>query len=187
MFMSGFENPTVLRFARLELLRGEWRKYAYDLFTPGECLGCANSNATFDVTAVSLEENGNRTPINYVVPPGIARETNIGSTVLQQLNEQSLSTRVCDLEDGDARAAFKGLDLDLRNYKKLKMYIHAEASGVQDALKDGDLTAFIRIGNDFTENYYEYEIPLKVTEWGGRSMTYSRSFSISSLLESTPP
>jgi len=169
MFMTGFENPTVLRFARLEFLRGEWRKYAYDLFTPGECLGCANSNATFDVTAVSLEENGNRTPINYVVPPGIARETNIGSTVLQQLNEQSLSTRVCDLEDGDARAAFKGLDLDLRIYKKLKMYIHAEASGVQDALKDGDLTAFIRIGNDYTENYYEYEIPLKVTDWGATS------------------
>ncbi|CAN5501796.1 cell surface protein SprA [soil metagenome] len=166
MFMTGYQEPMVLRFAKLEFLRGEWRKYAYDLFTPGECLGCGSTNTTFDVSAVSLEENGNRSPIPYVIPPGIDREINVGSTNLQQINEQSLSLSVCNLEDGDARGAFKTLQLDLRSYKKLKMFVHAEASEVEDALKDGDLTAFVRVGNDFTENYYEYEIPLKVTPWG---------------------
>ena len=96
----------------------------------------------------------------------IQQEINIGSTTLQRLNEQSLSLKVCDLEDGDARAAFKNLGLDLRSYKKIKMFIHAESSGAADDLKDDDLTVFIRMGNDFTENYYEYEVPLKKTAWG---------------------
>lgn len=166
MFMSGFEEPMTLRFAKLELLRGEWRKYSYDLRSEGSGLGTDPGNATFDVSTVSLEENGNRVPIRYVLPPGIDREVNVGSTTLQRLNEQSLSLRVCELEDGDARGAFKTLDLDLRSYKKLRMYVHAESSGASDALRNGDLTLFVRMGNDFTENYYEYEIPLVVTPWG---------------------
>ena len=169
MFMSGFEQPMTLRFARLELLRGEWRKYAYDLRNAQGVIGTDPNNATFDISAVNIEENGKRTPINYVIPPGITQETNIGSTTLQRLNEQSLSLRVCDLEDGDARGAFKNLDLDLRLYNTIKMFIHAEATGDEDALKNGDLTAFIRLGNDFNENYYEYEVPLVVTPWGTTS------------------
>lgn len=166
MFMTGFDQPMTLRFGRLEFLRGEWRKYAYDLYEQGTCLNCGANNASFDVTQVSLEENGSRTPIPYVLPPGIERQTNTGSQTLQRLNEASLSLRVKTLEDGDARAAFKTLDLDLRMYKKLKMFIHAESSGASDALRNGDLRAFIRVGNDFTDNYYEYSIPLTVTSWG---------------------
>lgn len=166
MYMTGFQQDMTLRFARLEFLRGEWRKYNYALFQPGECLNCATSNATFDLTQVSIEENGSRTPIPYVVPPGIDRQINIGSTTLQQLNEAAISMKVCDLEDGDARAAFKNLTLDLRSYTKVKMMVHAESSGASDALRNGDLEVFIRFGNDFTENYYEYAIPIKVTPWG---------------------
>lgn len=166
MYMTGFSQPMTLRFARLEFLRGEWRKYNYTLYQPGECLNCATSNATFDIAQVSIEENGSRTPIPYVVPPGIDRQVNIGSTTLQRLNEASLSLKVCDLEDGDARAAFKNLTMDLRSYRKLRMMIHAESSGASDALRDGDLELFVRIGNDFTENFYEYAIPLTVTPWG---------------------
>ncbi len=169
MFMTGFEQPMTLRFARLELLRGEWRKYAYSLFTPGDVIGTDPTQGTFDLAVVNIEENGKRTPINYVLPPGINQETNVTSTTLQRLNEQSLALKVCDLQDGDARGAFKNLDLDLRLYKTIKMYIHAEATGDQDALKNGDLTCFIRLGNDFNENYYEYEVPLKVTPWGTTS------------------
>ena len=169
MFMAGFEQPMTLRFARLELLRGEWRKYSYDLRSSGDVIGVDPNNATFDITAVNIEENGRRTPINYVIPPGITQETNIGSTVLQRLNEQSLALKVCDLEDGDARGAFKNLELDLRLYNTIKMFVHAEASGDEDALKNGDLSVFIRMGNDFNENYYEYEVPLIVTPWGTTS------------------
>ena len=166
MYMTGFNEPMTLRFARLEFLRGEWRKYNYALYQPGECLNCATSNATFDLAQVNIEENGSKTPVPYVVPPGIDRQVNIGSTTLQRLNEASISLKVCDLEDGDARSAFKNLTLDLRSYTKLKMFIHAESSGASDALRNGDLEVFIRLGNDFTENYYEYAIPATVTPWG---------------------
>ncbi|MFM9057137.1 MAG: cell surface protein SprA, partial [Bacteroidota bacterium] len=169
MFMGGFEEPMTLRFARLELLRGEWRKYAYDLRSTGDVIGTDPNNSTFDIAVVNIEENGKRTPINYVIPPGINQEVNIGSTVLQRLNEQSLALKVCNLEDGDARAAFKNIDLDLRLYNTIKMFIHAEASGDEDALKNGDLNVFVRLGNDFNENYYEYEVPLSVTGWASTS------------------
>jgi hypothetical protein len=165
-FMTGFNEPMTLRFAKLEFLRGEWRKYAYDMHSAGEVIPGDPNNGTFDISSVSIEETGNRTPVPYVLPPNIQQETNIGSTTLQRLNEQSLSLKVCNLEDGDARAAFKNLGLDLRSYKKIKMFIHAESSGAADDLKDNDLTVFIRMGNDFTENYYEYEVPLKKTAWG---------------------
>ncbi len=166
MFMTGFSEPMTLRFAKLEFLRGEWRKYAYSLMASSECLGCTDES-TFDVSTVNLEENGNRSPIPYVIPPGIDQEINVGSTTLQRLNEQSLSLKVCNLLDGDAKAAYKNLQLDLRSYKRLKMYVHAESpADATDLLGDGDLTMFIRVGTDFKENYYEYEIPLKVTSAG---------------------
>lgn len=111
MFMKDFTDPMILRFAKLELLRGEWRKYQYSLLYPGEYIPTDPNATPFDVTVVNLEENGDRTPIRYVLPPGIDREVNVGTTNLQQLNEQSLSLKVCNLEDGDARAAYKTLCL----------------------------------------------------------------------------
>ncbi|MBL0340348.1 MAG: cell surface protein SprA [Bacteroidetes bacterium] len=166
MFLKDFSDTLVLRFAKLELLRGEWRKYQFSLLSNGEYIPVDPSVTPFDVTVVNLEENGDRTPIRYVLPPGIERETNVGSTNLQQLNEQSLSLKVCNLEDGDARAAYKNTQFDVRNYKKVKMYLHAEDGGLSDELQDGEVTAFVRMGSDFTNNYYEYEIPLKVTRFG---------------------
>ncbi len=164
MYMSGFENPTVFRFARLEFLKGEWRKYAYDLAS-FETIGGDPDNVGFDVTAVNIEENGSRVPINYVLPPGINQELNTASTTTQRLNEQSLSFKIEGLQDGNAKGAFKTLNFDLRSYKKLKMYVHAEGVGASDALRSNDLRLFIRLGNDITENYYEYEIPLEVTSF----------------------
>lgn len=176
MFMKGFSEPVVLRFASLELVRGEWRKYGFTLLEPGEYIPVDDqTGTTFDVSTVNIEENAFRNPINYALPPDIEREKNIISTTLQQLNEQSLSMKVCNLLDGDARAAYKITDFDLRRYKKLKMYVHAEsACSSSDEtqtgnLKDGDLTVFVRLGTDFTGNYYEYEIPLEFTRWGVNS------------------
>ncbi|MFP4471096.1 MAG: cell surface protein SprA, partial [Bacteroidales bacterium] len=166
MFMKGFERPMVLRFATLELVRGEWRRYRYDLLSPGEYIpNDVQSETSFDILSVNIEENGKRTPIPYVIPPGIEREINLGTTNLQQLNEQSMVLRVCNLLDGDARGAYKTTDFDFREYGKLEMYVHAEKLIEDQDLEYGDLSIFVRIGADLTENYYEYEVPLTFTPW----------------------
>lgn len=164
MYMKGFEDPVVLRFATLNLVRGEWRKYLNSLASPSVTEG---ANTTFDISVVNLEENGRRDPINYVLPPGINRDRVLGSTTLQELNEQAISFKVCDLGNGDARGAFKNVTMDMRTYKKIKFFIHAEETNPEEyVLNDDDLSVFIRLGTDYNSNYYEYEIPLKVTEWG---------------------
>lgn len=167
MFFKNFPRPVVCRFATLELTRGEWRNYNYSLLAPGEYIPEATQNQTqFDIATVSLEENGSKQPVPYVMPPGIQRETNWGSTNMQKLNEQSMSFKVCNLVDGDARAAYKTTEFDFRQFKRLQMFVHAEQSIRNENLKTGDLTILMRIGSDFTDNYYEYEIPLSFTEWG---------------------
>ncbi len=173
MFLKDWNNPVVLRFATFELVRGEWRIYNQSLLAPGEYIPTDNGSETdFVVSTVSIEENGNRDPIPYVVPPGIQREVTFGTTNYVVQNEQSLSTVVNDLLDGDARGVFKTTDFDFRQYKKIQMYVHAEAvNQLNDAAGEapyeyGDMTVFIRVGADFTQNYYEYEIPVEFTPWG---------------------
>jgi len=166
-FFKGFQRPIICRFATLELSRGEWRKYNYSLLTPGEYIPDDYQNqTTFDLATVSIEENGSKQPIPYIMPPGILRETNWGSINMQQMNEQSMVLKICNLVDGDARAAYKTAELDFRQFKRLQMFVHAEQSIRSQSLKYGDLTIFMRIGSDFTENFYEYEIPLWFTPWG---------------------
>ncbi|MEI6122312.1 MAG: cell surface protein SprA [Bacteroidota bacterium] len=166
VFFKGVSDSLICRFATFDLVRGDWRRYNNALLSPGEYIpNDDQTTTTFDVSAVNLEENGQRSPIPYVIPPGILRETNYNSTSLQQLNEQALSMKVCNLMDGDARAVYKTCDFDMRRFKTLKMYVHAEASNNENALKDGDLNVFIRLGSDFKNNYYEYEIPLVLTPW----------------------
>jgi cell surface protein SprA len=165
MFMTGWSENVTLRFARLELVRGEWRRYAESLAAPGEGEGGEVGNTLFNIAAVNIEENGNRDPVNYVLPPGIQREINTATANLANLNEQSLSMEVCNLRDGDSRAAFRSVNIDMRSYKKLKMFMHLEDDDQFENLKYGDVTVFIRLGSDFNQNYYEYEIPLHPTNW----------------------
>lgn len=165
MYLKGWKDPVTLRFARLELIRGEWRKFLDNLEGPHEIEPGDPAETTFNIAAVNIEENGNKEPINYVVPPGINREVDVGTANLRSLNEQSLSLEVCNLQDGDARAAYRNVNFDMRMYGKLKMFIHAEAGGEIEDLEDDDVTCFIRLGSDFNENYYEYEMPLEVTPW----------------------
>ena len=167
MFLTEFERPIVLRFATLDLVRGEWRTYSQSIQAPGEYEPNDISNETaFDISAVSVDENSRRQPVPYVRPPGIIQETVMGMTQTTRINEQSLQMTVQNLVDGDGRAIYKTADFDLRQYKYLKMFVHAEAAHEDSPLEDQDLTVFMRIGTDFTENYYEYEVPLKVTPWG---------------------
>jgi len=167
MFLKDFDQEVVIRFARLDLVRGEWRRYRFSLNSVQEDVPIDdNDNTIFAVNAVNLEENANRDPVPYVLPPGIIRQTIFGTSSLIQENEQSMSLLVCNLKDGDARAVFKNIQMDMRMYKRLKMFVHAEDADDGLSLRDKDLTIFIRLGSDYNQNYYEYEIPLSATPWG---------------------
>lgn len=166
MFLKDFDEEVVLRFARLELIRGEWRRFYDDLTDPGEGVVVDPNLTTFNIGAVNKFENDQRDPVKYEIPPGIVQEIDPAQTFQRQLNEQALTLEVCNLQDGDARAAYRNVQFDVRNYKKLKMFVHAEEVLETKPLNDDDITLFVRLGTDFTDNYYEYELPLKVTAWG---------------------
>ncbi|MBF6596985.1 MAG: cell surface protein SprA [Fermentimonas sp.] len=163
MFLTGFNEPIFLRFATMELVRSDWRTFSRDLITGGEI----NGTGEIDISTVNIEENGSRSPVNYVIPPGVSRIIDPGQPQLRKENEQSLSIKISNLEPGDTRSVFKNSAYDLRRYKKLQMFVHAEKL-VDDPTtpEDGDLTIFIRLGSDYRNNYYEYEIPLKITPEG---------------------
>jgi cell surface protein SprA len=167
MFVKNFNDSIVLRFGRLDLIRGEWRRYLFDLRTPGEYLiEDASSITSFDINAVNIEENAEKIPVNYVIPPNIDRQIDIGTANLRRLNEQAMQLKVCNLADGDARASYKNTQLDLLMYNKIMMFVHAHQINDENILNDGDISVFLRIGRDYNENYYEYEIPVKLTDWG---------------------
>jgi cell surface protein SprA len=168
LFLTGFSDSVVCRFASLELVRNAWRTFDYELDTTGTYTALpAASATTFNITAVNIEENNSRTPVPYVLPPGIQRQESLSNnnvTVYQ--NEQAMSLQVCSLAPNDARGAYKNVALDLRRYGKLNMFVHVEGAGSNDAIRDGQLYAVMRLGSDFINNFYEIKIPLKKTNWG---------------------
>ncbi|NQY11113.1 MAG: cell surface protein SprA [Flavobacteriales bacterium] len=163
MFLKEFDEAVILRFARLELVRSEWRKYGEAIEESGVYVPDESPSTSFDVAAVNIEEHAQKSPVNYVLPPGLLREVDNTTSQLRELNEQSLALSVCGLEDGTSKAVYKNVTFDVRSYKKIIMDVHCEAS-VEELLKDKDLNLFIRFGTDFYDNYYEYELPLYVTE-----------------------
>lgn len=167
MFLSDFRQRTILRFGTMDLVRGDYRRYTQSLQEDENQL--ENPNTLFEVSAINIEENENREPIPYVLPPGVNREELFENNTSIRQNEQSLSVTVCDLEPQDARAVYKNFQIDMRQYKNLEMFIHAESLLNQVALKPGQLVAFIRIGIDFTENFYQIEVPLTPTLFGSTS------------------
>ena len=157
MFLTGFKKPIVLRFGTFDLVMGKWRTYDQPL--------SAASGGTLDASSVSLEENGEKTPVNYVLPPGIKREQDPSQPQLVEANEQALSLVVKNMSTGEAKAVYKNSTIDLRQYKRIQMFAHANALEQNTTrLQDGELSVFIRLGSDYKNNYYEYEIPLKLTE-----------------------
>ena len=171
LFMTNFADTAVVRFGRMQFVRGDWRKYnaenvANKVIADHSMGVVASDNSTFNVANVSIEENGKREPIPYVVPPGINRQIDISNNNLDiQLNEQSMSLDVKQLRDGYGRATFKTASHDFRPYGRLEMFIHAEGEN----LNDGDFRAFIRVGTDDKYNYYEYDMPLRITHPGTTS------------------
>ncbi len=169
LFMRGFKDPTILRFAKFDLIRDEWREYEYNITEGGEAAiyPQTQGNGSLDISVVNIEESTQKQPVNYLMPPDVSRNSNFFGEQIIKENEQSMSLKVIDLPDGEAKAVYKNMNVDLRKFKTLKMYVHEEALiNQENSLKDNDLTLFVRIGSDFTENYYEYEIPLKKTPAG---------------------
>jgi cell surface protein SprA len=155
MFLKEFTQNTVLRFATLELVRSDWRRYQLAL---DDEPNNDNDTTEFTVGTIGIQENNE----TYVSPPGVERERlNNNNTIVRQ-NEQSLVLNACELESEDSRAVYKNINVDMRQFKKLRMFIHAE-EGETPGLMDGEMVGFIRMGNDFTQNFYQIEIPLQVT------------------------
>ena len=164
MYLTGFQDPVVLRFATLDLVRGDWRIFTRSLQTDNDTP--EDDTTIFDVNAVNIEENSARIPIPYVLPPGVFREQlNNNNTIVRQ-NEQSLSLYVEDLESEDSRGVFRNVNIDLRQYERIKMFLHAEKIAESDPYVDyQSAVAFLRIGTDFTENFYQLEVPLSFTDF----------------------
>lgn len=168
LITKGFSKPVVMRFATFELVRADWRPYQYSLQSDGEYIQNDEDDTEFSIGALNIEENADRYPIPYVIPPGIQRQITRSANAanLIQMNEQALTLRACNLKDGDARAAFKNVTVDIRRYKRLKMFTHLESLISNEILNDNEISVFIRLGTDFEDNYYEYEVPLRATPWG---------------------
>jgi len=169
MFMTGFQKPIVLRFGSLDLVRGEWRVYRQSLGTSGA------EGGVIEVSAVNIEENNDKTPVNYVLPPGISRATDPSQPQLTENNEQALNMVVKELQKQESKAVYKNMSMDMRQYKHMQMFVHANHL-VPDAtsLKDNQLAVFVRLGSDYKNNYYEYEIPLELTPDRSDYSKYSR-------------
>ena len=153
MYLNEFTQNTTFRFGTLELVRSDWRKYQLSL---DEELNNDNDITNVNVGVIGIQENEE----SYVSPPGVEREQfNNNNTIVRQ-NEQSLVLDVCALETEDSRAVYKNINVDMRQYKRIRMFLHAE-EGLSPGLSDGDIVGFIRIGNDLTQNYYQIEVPLQ--------------------------
>lgn len=172
LYLTDFEDSVVIRLARLDLVRNTWRQFTFNIDTTGSYTPVNNNTGTvINTLAVNLEENSSRQPVNYIMPPGIERVQILSNNgVNLQQNEQAMSLKINNLLTGDARGVFKTLNLDIRRYGKLSMFIHAESVPGQRTIKDNEMNAIIRIGQDFLNNYYEIKIPLKITPPG----TYTR-------------
>ncbi|MBR2379592.1 MAG: cell surface protein SprA, partial [Paraprevotella sp.] len=163
MFLTNFELPIVLRFATLDLVKAEWRSYEQALYQ-GEM---PTTNGSIEISAVNIEENNDKTPVNYVLPPGVSRVVDPAQSQLAEENEQALALTVKNLAPGDARAVYKNTNIDMRQYKHIQMFVHANALAENVTETDNNQTSlFIRLGSDYKNNFYEYEIPLQLTPEG---------------------
>lgn len=151
---TGFDESVTFRLIKFQLGRNSWRKYEE------RCESDAPDESPLILDKVDIEENSNKTPFNYTTPPGIQRERFYTTQYADiQQNESGLLVRKENLIPECQASIYKIIDLDIRKYKKIKMFVHGESSEAQ--LGKNSISVFMRLGKDFTDNYYEYEIPLK--------------------------
>ena len=167
MLLTGFDNISTLRFGTMDLVRSDWRKYPNLIASPTVTTTEGNTGATtlndnFEVGSVNIEENALNQP-PYVLPPGIDRQVLSGNAGAQRQNESSLYLKVRNMSE-EARGVFKNTTLDMRRYKKLKLFVHAQnLDSPRDSNLDQNVKFFIRFGSDASDNYYEYESSVKYT------------------------
>lgn len=165
MYMTSFRKPVTLRFATMELVRGDWRPYQQPIASKNNTAPTISGD--FTMSAINIEEHGDRKPVNYVLPPGISRIIDPSQPQLRQDNEQALALQVNNLGSKESRAVYKKSNLDIRQYERIQLYVHAEAPEIDvTQLGNNDLSLFIRLGSDYKSNYYEYEVPLYITPHG---------------------
>ena len=164
VYMTGFKETTILRLGTFSLVRGDWRIYTQTLAAQN----AVSSDGRLDVTSINIEENGDKKPVNYVLPPGVTRMIDPQQTQIVQQNEQALSLKLSYLGSQDARAIYKTTFYDFRRYKRMQFFVHAERSisETETDLRNGDFSVFLRLGTDYKNNYYEYEVPLELTPPG---------------------
>ena len=165
MYMTQFRKPITLRFATMQLVRGDWRPYLQPIASKNN--SAPTISGEFTTSSVSIEEHGDRKPVNYVLPPGVTRIIDPSQPQLRQDNEQALALNINNLGSKESRAVYKKSNLDIRQYERIQLFIHAEAPEVDvTQLANNDMSLFVRFGSDYKSNYYEYEVPLTVTPHG---------------------
>ena len=165
MYMTAFRKPITLRFATMQLVRGDWRPYQQAIASVNNTSPSVTGD--FTMSAVNVEEHGDRRPVNYVLPPGISRILDPEQPQLRQDNEQSLALQINNLGSKESRAVYKKSNLDVRQYERIQLYVHAEAPELDaTALANHEVSLFVRLGSDYKSNYYEYEVPLAITPHG---------------------
>ena len=162
MYLTDFEDSCIVRMASLNLVRGDWRVYDQTTQTLKDCN--PNPFAKLTASSINIEENNDKEPVNYILPPGISRVVDPSQPQLTENNEQSLRMDITSMRTNDAVAVYKNTNIDMRYYKRLQMFVHANATKDNPSnLKDYDLMLFMRLGSDYNNNFYEYDIPLKLT------------------------
>ena len=170
LMLAGFDQTSTIRFGTMDLVRSDWRKYPRNLAVystpdadPSVDEGSVDVDTSdLDIGSVNIEENALNQP-PYVLPPGIDRQVLSGNAGAQRQNEASLYLKANKLTNAQARGVFKNTTLDMRRYKKLKLFVHAHDPLNRVIGLDDKTKFFIRFGTDATDNYYEYEASLYMT------------------------
>nr|WP_233194483.1 cell surface protein SprA [Aquimarina sp. I32.4] len=160
MYLTDFSQPVLLRFANMDLVRGDYRRYVVEGNQTNDPTSGINVFGDSEVVVTSVSEE--ETP-NYNTPPGVVREQLNNNNNIIREDERSLALTVNDLQSEDSRGVYKNFNVDMRQYENLELFLHAEPIP-NGTLNDGELTAFVRMGNDFTNNFYQVEIPLQVSD-----------------------
>ncbi|WP_449384934.1 T9SS outer membrane translocon Sov/SprA [Chryseobacterium mulctrae] len=167
LLLTGFDQTSTLRFGTMDLIRSDWRRYTSKIASPtvasnDEGIGTDIGTAELEVGSVNIEENALNQP-PYVLPPGIDRQVLSGNAGAQRQNEASLYLKATKITN-QAKGVFKNTSLDMRRYKKLRLFVHGQNLDNPIASDyDPNTKFFIRFGSDATDNYYEYEASVKYT------------------------
>lgn len=166
MYLTKFKQPVLLRMTKFQFVSSQWWEYTETSLKNGGLDEIQEkSDADIAISVVNIEDNGSG-EYPYNLPPGIRRDRDNVTPNNRQFNEQSVQVCIEDLKDGDARAIFKkSLELDLINYGSIQMFMHLQPSN-GEILQDDEISGFLRMGTDGGENYYEIEVPLKVSPSG---------------------